>query len=60
LKFMLSVSDSSGKLARWALRLQEFGLLIQHRPGKASVVADALSRLPRKKKTGCQRIGGFT
>jgi len=36
-----------GKLARWALDLQQFEFTIQHRAGRAHVVLDAVSRLPR-------------
>lgn len=35
-----------GRLARWALRLQEFNMDIQFRPGKGNPHADALSRNP--------------
>ena len=38
--------NKTPKLARWVLRLQEFNFNLQHRPGKAQVVADALSRHP--------------
>lgn len=37
-------TDGSSRLARWALELNEFDLLIKHRAGKLSVVPDALSR----------------
>ena len=38
--------NKTPKLARWVLKLQEFNFELQHRPGKAQVVADALSRSP--------------
>ena len=36
----------SSRLARWALRLQEFAPDLQHRVGRCNAVADALSRHP--------------
>lgn len=38
--------DLSGRLARWALKLQGMNFSIEHRTGKDNVVADALSRTP--------------
>lgn len=36
----------SHRLERWVLRLQDFAFELQHRSGKANIVADALSRAP--------------
>ena len=41
---ILNTSKPSGKLARWALTIQEMDLTIKHKPGKANSNADALSR----------------
>ncbi|GFU50208.1 retrovirus-related Pol polyprotein from transposon 297 [Trichonephila clavipes] len=45
LKWLLSIKSPSGRLARWALKIQSFNLKIDYTPGKANVVADMLSRL---------------
>ena len=34
----------SGHVARWFLKIQEFNPVLKQLPGRASVVADALSR----------------
>lgn len=44
LKWLLSFKDPTGRVARWAMRLQDFDFEIEHRKGKQHVVADALSR----------------
>ena len=43
---LLKTARPSGKLARWALTIQEMDLTIRHRPGKKNTNADALSRNP--------------
>ena len=35
-----------GRLGRWALCIQEYGIKIQYKPGKTNLGADALSRYP--------------
>ena len=44
LKWLMSLKDLSGKLARWSLRLQAFDFDIVHRKGSENIVADTLSR----------------
>ena len=43
---LLNAARPSGKLARWALNLQEMDLVIKHRSGKSNTNADALSCNP--------------
>ena len=40
----LQSAKHTGRLERWALKLQEYNCKIVHRPGKSNTVADALSR----------------
>ena len=43
LKYLMTTSDLTEKLARWSLRLQEYDFEIKHRPGSANTNADGLS-----------------
>ena len=44
LKWLMSISDPSGRLARWSLLVQQYDFEIKHRPGAVHGNADALSR----------------
>lgn len=44
LKWLQNLKEPHGKLARWAVRLQAFDIVFEHRPGTQMVVPDALSR----------------
>lgn len=46
LKWLMSINDPSGRLARWSLLVQQYDFEIQHRPGTAHANADALSHRP--------------
>ena len=43
---LLGAKNTSSKLVRWAMAIQELDLDIRHRAGKSNHVADALSRNP--------------
>lgn len=44
LQWLHKMKDPHGRLARWAMKLQQFSFDIIHKPGKSLVVPDALSR----------------
>lgn len=44
LKWLNSIKDPVGRIARWAVRLQQYDFTIVHRKGKDHAVPDALSR----------------
>ena len=46
LKWLMTSAQQNGKLARWALKLQEYDFKIRHRQGSQHSNADALSRPP--------------
>lgn len=44
LKWLNNIKDPVGRIARWAIRLQQYDFEIVHRKGKDNVVPDVLSR----------------
>lgn len=44
LQWLFALKTPSGRLARWALRLQGLNMKVTYTPGKQNVVADCLSR----------------
>lgn len=46
LKWLSSIDNPTGRLARWALERQQYQFTVQYRKGKYNVVADVLSRQP--------------
>ena len=51
LRWLMSLTETSGRLTRWRLRLAENDFTIQYRPGRVHQVPDALSRLVSPKIT---------
>ena len=45
LKYMLSLRNPCGRLARWTLELQQYDFTVEHKAGKCHVVPDTLSRI---------------
>ena len=45
LRWLMTSTESSGRLTRWRLRLAEFDFTIEYRSGRVHQVTDALSRL---------------
>lgn len=45
LKWMMDLTDVSGRIARWRLRLLEFDLEVKYKKGADNMIADAISRL---------------
>jgi len=46
IKWLAEMRQSSARLTRWALILQEYSFQIKHKPGRNHVNADAMSRVP--------------
>ncbi len=46
LEWLLGKANTSGRLQRWALKIQEYDMKIGYRPGKSHQNADCLSRIP--------------
>lgn len=56
LRHLQKMKDTTGKLARWAMFLQEFDMEIKYRKGAANGNADFLSRIPGPSEEGNQQV----
>ncbi|GBM62381.1 Transposon Tf2-9 polyprotein [Araneus ventricosus] len=54
LKWLMTLSSPTGRLASWALQIQTYNLKIDYFPGKCNVVADMLSRPECSDKQTCE------
>ncbi|CAF0924945.1 unnamed protein product, partial [Didymodactylos carnosus] len=48
LQWLRNIKDPTSRLARWAMKLDAYDMIIKHRPGKSNANADTLSRYPLK------------
>ena len=46
LEWLKTARDPTGRLARWAMKLSPYNIIIQHRPGKSNPNGDFVSRYP--------------
>ena len=58
IKWILPTEKLSGKLAKWALLLQEFDFKVEHRAGAENGNADCLSRFPTDSMGGPEELTG--
>ena len=55
LKWLLNLKETTGRLMRWILILQEYKYEILYLPGKENVMADALSRIVLTANLDCDK-----
>ena len=59
LKWLMTITEPTGRLARWAVLLQQYDFTIEHRPGTKHGNADALSRWSVEGSTEMYPEGGY-
>ena len=47
LTYLMNLTDPSGRMGRWVLRLSEHKFLIEYRKGQYMEIADCMSRNPK-------------
>ena len=45
LRYLIQSKDAVGRLARWAMKLQQFNMVVKYRKGEENGAADYVSRL---------------
>lgn len=60
LLWLTRFKESNGRLVRWALRLQQYDITIQHKKGKHMQVPDALSRIYETDVVDCDSFDSST
>jgi len=59
LKWLMTMKDLSGRLARWSLQMQGYDFSIEHRKGSENVFADTLSRIIEEVRIDPTELQGF-
>ena len=60
LMWLMTTTHKNARLARWALKLQEYDFKVQHRKGSQNANADAMSRPPIAQPAGTIQVNTLT